>query len=145
MPACPHAHPCPPSPGAPRQHGALAVITNDRGEILMHLRDEAENIAWPGYWAVPGGACEPGEDPRTAIVRELAEEAGLRVQDLSELCEVVDEHGSGHRLTVYHARYNGTVDELELTEGVKLQFFAPEHLDQLPVPPFLRRILTPHR
>lgn len=31
----------------------------------------------PGYWEVPGGKVEPGEDPLAAARRELAEETGI--------------------------------------------------------------------
>ncbi|MER5259822.1 NUDIX domain-containing protein [Streptomyces sp. NPDC002855] len=39
------------------------------------MRDDLPHIAWPDHWSVPGGGCDPGEDPGTAIVRELEEEA----------------------------------------------------------------------
>lgn len=32
-----------------------------------------------GYWCFPGGHVEPGETPRQAIKRELAEELGITV------------------------------------------------------------------
>jgi 8-oxo-dGTP diphosphatase len=120
---------------APNARGAMVIITNDRGEILMHLRDDIVGIAWPGRWALPAGGCEPGESPARTIVRELDEEAGLAVEQLTELCEVHDTWAAGRILTVFTARYDGTPQELRLTEGVKLQFFEPEHLDTLAMPP----------
>jgi len=33
-----------------------------------------------GLWSLPGGRCEAGEDPRSACVREVAEETGLQVR-----------------------------------------------------------------
>jgi 8-oxo-dGTP diphosphatase len=117
--------------------GALAVITDRHGRVLMHLRDEAVGIAWPGYWAVPAGGCEPGEDPATAIKRELAEEAGLAVADLTALFEVRDPWGPGRTLSVFSGSWDGRESTLRLTEGVKLQFFAPEHLGALRVPLFV--------
>jgi 8-oxo-dGTP pyrophosphatase MutT (NUDIX family) len=34
-----------------------------------------------GKWTCPAGGCEPGEDPHTALIREVKEETGLDVKD----------------------------------------------------------------
>ncbi|MFF1716555.1 NUDIX domain-containing protein [Streptomyces sp. NPDC058268] len=118
--------------------GAVAIIANRRGELLLHLRDDLPHIAWPDHWSVLGGGCDPGEDPRTAIVRELEEEAGLTVDDLAELFEIRDEHGSGQLITFFAATWDGDESALPLAEGVKLQFLAPEDLGFRTIPPFIR-------
>lgn len=118
--------------------GAVAIIANRRGELLLHLRDDLPGIAWPDHWSVLGGGCDPEEEPRDAIVRELGEEAGLVVADLTELFEIRDEHGSGQLITFFAVSWDGDETQLPLAEGVKLQFFAPEHLDILTIPPFIR-------
>ncbi|MEU6171306.1 NUDIX domain-containing protein [Streptantibioticus parmotrematis] len=128
--------PASPEPGAAR--GAVAIITNRRGELLLHLRDDLPNIAWPAHWSLLGGGCDPGETPATAIVRELDEEARLTTRDLTELFEIRDEHGSGQIITFLSASWDGDETTLPLAEGVKLQFLAPEHLPVLTVPPFIR-------
>ncbi|MHB0802924.1 NUDIX domain-containing protein [Bacillus thuringiensis] len=50
-----------------------AVIKNGQGDILFQ---------YPGgeYWSLPAGAIEPGETPEEAVVREVWEETGLKVQ-----------------------------------------------------------------
>ncbi|MFJ2008093.1 NUDIX domain-containing protein [Streptomyces chartreusis] len=118
--------------------GAVAIITNRRGELLLHLRDDLPGIAWPNHWSVLGGGCDPDEMPRAAIVRELDEEAALAVADLTELFEVRDELGSGQLITFFAASWDGDESALALAEGVKLQFFSPEHLGILTIPPFIR-------
>ncbi|MFE1369764.1 NUDIX domain-containing protein [Streptomyces anulatus] len=118
--------------------GAVAIIANRRGELLLHLRDDLPAIAWPAHWSLLGGGCDPGEAPTTAIVRELYEEAGLTADSLTELFETRDEHGSGQIITFFAANWDGDETRLPLSEGVKLQFFAPEHLDILTIPPFIR-------
>ncbi|WP_338684759.1 NUDIX domain-containing protein [Streptomyces acidiscabies] len=119
--------------------GAVAIISNRRGELLLHLRDDLPGIAWPDHWSVLGGGCDPGESPREAIVRELDEEAGLAdVADLTELFEIRDEHGSGQLITFFAASWDGDETALPLAEGVKLQFFAPEDLGFRTIPPFIR-------
>jgi 8-oxo-dGTP diphosphatase len=128
----------------PASRGAVAIVTNRRGELLLHLRDDLPTIAWPAHWSLLGGGCDPGEDPACAIVRELDEEAGLAPRDLTELFEVRDEHGSGQIITFFSASWDGDATQLPLSEGVKLQFFAPEHLDILTIPPFIRAGIHRH-
>ncbi|MFE5753786.1 NUDIX domain-containing protein [Streptomyces massasporeus] len=118
--------------------GAVAIITNRRSELLLHLRDDLPDIAWPAHWSLLGGGCDPGEAPATAIVRELDEEAGLTAERLTELFEIRDERGSGQIITFFSAFWDGDEIALPLAEGVKLQFFAPEYLDILTIPPFIR-------
>lgn len=120
--------------------GAVAIIANRRGELLLHLRDDLPGvIAWPDHWSVLGGGCDPGEDPADAIVRELDEEAGLTdIADLTELFEIRDEHGSGQLITFFAATWDGDATRLPLAEGVKLQFLAPEDLAFRTIPPFIR-------
>ncbi|MFF6979333.1 NUDIX domain-containing protein [Streptomyces sp. NPDC008343] len=119
--------------------GAVAIIANRRGELLLHLRDNLPGvIAWPDHWSVLGGGCDPGEAPRTTIVRELDEEAGLAVDGLTELFEIRDEHGSGQLITFFAASWDGDESALPLAEGVKLQFLAPEDLEFRTIPPFIR-------
>lgn len=56
------------------------VVIHD-GRVLLLLNERAE-------WDLPGGRPDPGEDHRTALVREVREEAGLSV----EVGALVDEH-----------------------------------------------------
>lgn len=128
-------------PRSTLSRGAVALIENSRGELLLHLRDDIPGIAWPGRWSVLGGGCDPGESPREAIVRELDEEAGLAVEELVELFEVPDPGGSSDVVTVFAATWNGDARGLPLTEGVKLDWVHPDHLGSLSLPPFLREAL----
>ncbi|WP_017587707.1 NUDIX domain-containing protein [Nocardiopsis ganjiahuensis] len=121
--------------------GAVALIENARGELLLHLRDDIPGIAWPGRWSALGGGCDPGESPRETIVRELDEEAGLAVDDLVELFEIPDPGGSSDVVTVFAATWDGDAGALPLAEGVELGWFRPEHLGSLNLPPFLREAL----
>lgn len=63
---------------------AAAVILR-RGRVLLSKRRRGTHLA--GAWEFPGGKVEPGEDPRMALARELAEELGVaaRVGDPIEV------------------------------------------------------------
>jgi 8-oxo-dGTP pyrophosphatase MutT (NUDIX family) len=58
-----------------------AVILDDDGNILVLLRGAAPTD--PFKWDLPGGGLEFGEDPYESIRREVREETGLEVEDLT--------------------------------------------------------------
>lgn len=58
---------------------AAAVIERADGAFLMASRPPGK--AYAGWWEFPGGKVEPGETPRDALVRELAEELGVGVRE----------------------------------------------------------------
>ncbi len=58
-------------------HGAVAVAALDHEGRLQLVR-QYRHAAGDWLIEVPAGRLEPGEDPRTAAMRELEEEAGLR-------------------------------------------------------------------
>lgn len=65
-----------------------AVIHDDEGRVLLLMTIH-------GVWSLPAGAIDPGEDPRTALTREVLEETGLRVVP-ARLLDVVG--GEGFRV-----------------------------------------------
>ncbi|MGB3444503.1 MAG: NUDIX domain-containing protein [Actinophytocola sp.] len=64
-------------PGAPAPNSivaaASAIVTNEKGEILLHRRTDND------LWALPGGGMEFGESIADTVVREVHEETGLHV------------------------------------------------------------------
>ena len=52
---------------------AYAIVENDRGELLLTRRRESDD------WVLPGGSVEDEEAPWEAVVREVAEETGLKI------------------------------------------------------------------
>ncbi len=57
---------------------AAAVILRPDGAFLLGRRPPGGFYA--GYWEFPGGKVESGETPHDALVRELHEELGVRVE-----------------------------------------------------------------
>ncbi|MGB9331016.1 MAG: 8-oxo-dGTP diphosphatase MutT [Steroidobacteraceae bacterium] len=56
-----------------------AALYDAQGRVLIAERPHGTHMA--GRWEFPGGKVTPGEDERTALVRELAEELGIEVWD----------------------------------------------------------------
>jgi 8-oxo-dGTP pyrophosphatase MutT (NUDIX family) len=127
--------------------GAVAIVTNPAGDVLLQLRDDIDGIVHPGHWSLPGGGVEPGEDTTGAVLRELAEETGLRCALVRHLFEVTDERsvgGSGHLISVFHTTHTGPADELVLGEGQALRYFPPHRLPE-PMTLFAREAIDRFR
>lgn len=57
---------------------ALVLLADETGEACFLLTRRAAGLRQHArQWALPGGRLDPGESPRDAALRELAEEVGL--------------------------------------------------------------------
>lgn len=54
------------------------IIFNSNKEILLIKRSITETTL-PGYWDIPGGTLENGEDPICGAIRETLEETGIKI------------------------------------------------------------------
>lgn len=57
---------------------AKAIIRRQDGKILLVKRTDEDSF-WPGYWETVGGGMKEGENPQTALSREIKEESNLSV------------------------------------------------------------------
>jgi len=65
---------------------AYAVCVQD-GRLLLARLAPGYMTGYDGWWTLPGGGIEHGEDPQDAAVRELEEETGL-IGAVEELLDV---------------------------------------------------------
>lgn len=87
-----------------------AAILRD-GRVLAARRTSPADAA--GRWEFPGGKVEPGETPEAALVREVVEELGCRVEVTGWLVGEVA-IGRSHTLFVALARLvDGEPDPVE--------------------------------
>ena len=112
---------------------AVALV---RGDGRVFLQQRAPGRAMAGLWEFPGGKVEPGERPEDALVRELEEELGIRV-DASELSPAVfasaDNAGRHMLLLLYLCRaWRG---EPEALDAAALRWELPRDMHALPMPP----------
>jgi ADP-ribose pyrophosphatase YjhB (NUDIX family) len=133
-------------PEAPRATrivpAASAVVTDRAGRILMHRRTDS------GLWSIPGGGMEVGETVRQTVVREVAEETGLKVEpdrlvgiysDPRHVIAYTDGEARQEFSICFACRLVGG-ELLERTdESLEVGFFSPERTAEMPVHASIRR------
>jgi len=82
-------------------------VIKDRGNRLLLIKRGHEPGA--GLWSLPGGRIEPGETDEEAVVREILEETGLRVEcrDLLGTVELPGLGGAVIEVSDYRAVVTG--------------------------------------
>ena len=71
----------------PYRRNVGAVLFNRNGRVFIARRADLPNAEGPaGGWQLPQGGINPDEDPRSAVLRELAEEIG------TDRAEIIGEH-----------------------------------------------------
>ena len=93
----------------------VVCVINEQNEILLTLRSP-DKEKYPGTWENTGGALEAGEESRTAAVRELFEETGIRVRE-NELHLLDSQMEESAFIDVYVVRKSVPVEKIRLQEG----------------------------
>jgi 8-oxo-dGTP diphosphatase len=113
--------------------GALA---RDDGRWLMHKRPEGKHHA--GLWEFPGGKVEPHEMPQESLIRELAEELGIRC-DRSSCTPVAFAEtaptGQGRAIVILLYIVRRWHGEPAALEGGEIGWFTPAEITGLAKPP----------
>ncbi|MBN1821440.1 MAG: NUDIX domain-containing protein [Prolixibacteraceae bacterium] len=113
-----------------------ALIFNIKGELLFTRRAIEPHL---GKLDLPGGFVDPGESAEEALIRELKEELGIKVEDLNYFASAPNEY-------IYSGFSVYTLDlaffaEIESLDGLKpmddisgYEFIKPENVDFLELP-----------
>jgi 8-oxo-dGTP pyrophosphatase MutT (NUDIX family) len=101
---------------------STVFLLKEDGSLLLQLRDNIPTISRPGYWVIPGGHCEEGEDKEACAYREFYEETNYRCNDLKFLDTVLDNaDGYKYWLHMYWTMYDKK-QTIECLEGQVLKF-----------------------
>lgn len=109
-----------------RYRAGIVVYCKTNNSILLIHRKKGEE----DYWVVPGGGLETNESYEEAAKRELMEELGLLIQEMSELCtiSVID------RIEKYYISYSNNCNIVkmhgeELKRSSNDNIYEPTWLD----------------
>jgi 8-oxo-dGTP diphosphatase len=112
---------------------AVALVDAD-DRVLIAQRPAGKPMA--GLWEFPGGKVEAGERPEETLIRELAEELGITVQEacLAPLTFASHAYETFHLLMPLYIcrRWNGLV---RAREGQALKWVRPRQLREHNMPP----------
>mgnify|MGYP000571898145 CR=1 FL=1 len=119
---------------------AYAVCLDAGGRLLLCRIAPGGSVGFDGWWTLPGGGLEHGEDPRTGALRELVEESGyagelIELLDVDSWHTVFDDPRSGERLDWHGVRilYRCRVVGGELRDEIggstdTCRWFTPDEL-----------------
>jgi 8-oxo-dGTP pyrophosphatase MutT (NUDIX family) len=126
-------------PDAPKPNSlvpaASAIVTNDRGEILMQRRVDNN------FWALPGGTMDFGETIVQTAEREVREETGLDVRvdgiigTFSDPRHII-EYSDGEVRQQFNICFRASLVGGELrssSESKEVRWVAPEQLGDLEI------------
>ncbi|KTE07889.1 (deoxy)nucleoside triphosphate pyrophosphohydrolase [Sphingopyxis sp. H115] len=125
------------SPGKPPKNSlvvvAAALVDRD-GRLLVQQRPAGLSMA--GLWEFPGGKVEADETPEAALIRELAEELAIDVDQacLAPACFASDMLGDRHLLLLLYVcrKWRGTP---VAQHASALRWVRPVELHGLAMPP----------
>lgn len=115
-------------PGVDPRPAVSIAILQQHQQFLMQLRDDIPGILYPGYWAFFGGHLDPGEEPMTAMQRELIEEICYLPTNLTLFRSYTEDPQIIRH--VYHAPLTVALDQLQLNEGWDMGLFTIEEIRQ---------------
>ena len=130
-----------------RRIAAYGLCRDDEGRVL--LVRASERSANAGRWFLPGGGVEHGEHPADAVVREFAEETGLRVavlgvRDVVTDVDVIPRRDLllHHDRVIYEVRPTGGAlrDEPDGTTDL-VAWVAPAELSTMDLMPHVAELL----
>jgi 8-oxo-dGTP diphosphatase len=109
----------------------VGVFVKRNGKILVGKRKGSHGA---GTWALPGGHLEPGESFETCCRREVLEETGLVINNISPVVftnDVFQDDGLHYITLFFRGEYqSGEAIVAEPQECEEWRWVSPEHIPQ---------------
>ncbi len=106
------------------------IIIHNNKEFLLQLRDDNPHIKFPLHWNLLGGVVEEGEDPENTLRRELQEELGISIENVTLF--TIEEHNETKQY-IFSARSTIDPSRIKLNEGLALRWFKDFELPSLKI------------
>ena len=122
---------------------AAIILENDKGEILLYLRDNKPDIPFPNHWDLIGGHVEEGETPEEALLREVKEELDINLTDYTfyKKYECLTGDAYENIKYIYSGKINLPIEEVTLLEGVRPQYFSKSEIPNVRFANILKSIV----
>jgi 8-oxo-dGTP diphosphatase len=122
---------------------AAIILENDKGELLLALRDNKPGIPFPNHWDLIGGHVEEGEMPEEALVREVKEELDIELKEYVFYKKYVCLTGDAYENTkyIYSGKINIPIGEVTLLEGERPQYFSREEIPNVKFANIIKTII----
>ena len=111
------------------------ALTDGAGRILLQRRRKGAEHG--GLWEFPGGKLESGEHPQSALVREIAEELAVVVNEsgLVPLGFATTASGAARPIVLLLYRCHDWSGEPRCLDAEAIAWVAPQDIASLPMPP----------
>ena len=124
-------------------HIAAAVMMDDKGRLLLVRKRGTV------YFMQPGGKIEPGEDARSALIRELREELNLELsqEELTPLGEFTDSAANepGYLLHACMFSMERRIQDVKpAAEIEEILWLSPSNISSNQLAPLTLNKIVPH-
>jgi len=121
------------------------ILVNEKGELLLQLRDNKPGIFYPDYWGLLGGEIDEDEDPLDGLNRELNEEIpGCNVNEIYKLGSIPTQE-SFINIFVGEIKDSEEFINEKLTEGVRVEFFEFSKIKDLKIANHIKEFLLDNK
>ena len=113
------------------RNSAVGILINSNNEFLLQKKTADYHLC-PGQWCLFGGEFKSNESPLDAIKRELEEELGLELSNMSYFFKNSWKMGKReYREDVFVVFFDKNIMDIKLSEGAGFALFNKNELSSL--------------